>query len=317
MFSGIMTKPQNKERERDLTRPDLLGASRCNCWGRCNCLCSLKLLDLFQSVVGSASIQVFHSDHVNCFLHSLLQSGFTAVVWRSTPKERQCPCFFLLPTWEGSKMRWWRKGPPSCHASHKPPKTLPVSKHSPPLSSFHAVYSTYSKSTNPTQTRQSCFLPKGLCKQNKLAVIMYVAPIACKTFASSANLIRFPLWLPAPHFPIPCLCTGVREEVLLSSPVPTRKHSPHSVSQHHSNSTATLLIPCHQCPITVIIWPPPAGRSATPAWTTWKATSSDTQRIAPHCQRVPLYQLCCQTPPKSDSSLRGRAGQMGTQGKHN
>lgn len=258
-----MTKPQNKERERDLTRPDLLGASRCNCWGRCNCLCSLKLLDLFQSVVGSASIQVFHSDHVNCFLHSLLQSGFTAVVWRSTPKERQCPCFFLLPTWEGSKMRWWRKGPPSCHASHKPPKTLPVSKHSPPLSSFHAVYSTYSKSTNPTQTRQSCFLPKGLCKQNKLAVIMYVAPIACKTFASSANLIRFPLWLPAPHFPIPCLCTGVREEVLLSSPVPTRKHSPHSVSQHHSNSTATLLIPCHQCPITVIIWPPPPTRNAS------------------------------------------------------
>lgn len=35
------------------------------CWGRCDCICSLKRLDLAQSAVKSASIRVFHSAHVS------------------------------------------------------------------------------------------------------------------------------------------------------------------------------------------------------------------------------------------------------------
>lgn len=187
---------QNSERERERAAK----AQFVGCRGSCNCICSLKRWDLAHPAVRSASIWVFHPAHVSGSLRSFLHSGFTAGIWTSISQEGQCPCFLLLPTQEEHETRWWGKGPLFHCASHKPPIKHPVSKHSPPLSSFHAVYPTPSKNTNPTQPCQSHFLSKGLCEQTKLAVTMYVAPTACKAFASLAKTIRFPLGLSVPCF---------------------------------------------------------------------------------------------------------------------
>lgn len=114
--SGIMTK--SLERDRDLMRPDLLVQASTTHWGRCDCICSLKWLDLTPSALGSASVWISHSAQVNFFLHSLPCSGFTAVSWTSTPKERKRLCFFLFPTHRESRMRQCGKGLPFHSASH-------------------------------------------------------------------------------------------------------------------------------------------------------------------------------------------------------
>lgn len=151
----------------------------------------------------------------------------------------------------------------------------------------------HKKSTNPTQTRQTCLLPRGLRKQNKLAVVMHVALIACKAFVSSAKAIRFPLCLPAPRFSILCLCMGVREEVLLNC---TRKHNCQCCN------TTAIQQSCYSSLATSV----PSPRFSHPY--SWQVSNSSESNVTGHLlwQALLLLPTCamlpCSTPLKSDSS---------------
>lgn len=244
------------------------------------------------STVRCASIWVFQSAYVSGSLPSLLNSALTAGNGTSSSEQRQCLCSLLLPAQAECKRTWWGKGPLFHSASHKPPIKLPVSKHSPTPSSFHAIYSMHTRNTNWTKPCQSHFLSKGLCKQNQLVIIMCVVLTACKAFTPSAEMTVFPLWPTTPSSK-QFLYTGVREEVLLSSLIPTRKHSSHTVLHHQSNLMAVLCISCNQHLTNMIVWQTSNSRMHDV-----KGGSSDMHCNPSLCQPVPLEQFHCQIPPK-------------------
>lgn len=223
-FTYYNRTTRERERIRDLPKPNLLGTSRWNLPRKIQLHLLSQRTGFDHSTVRSASIWVFQSVHVSGSLPSLLTSQ---QAMEHPPKERQCLCSLLVPPQAECKRTWWGKGPLFHSASHKPPIELPVSKHSPTPSSFHAIYSMHIRNTNWTKPCQSHFLSKGLCKQNQLAIIMCVVLTARKAFTSSAEMTVFPLWTTTPSSK-QFLYTGVREEVLLSSLIPTRKQFSHS-----------------------------------------------------------------------------------------
>lgn len=146
----------------------------------------------------------------------------------------------------------------------------------------------------PTEPKscQSHFLSKGLCKQNQLAIIMCVVLTACKAFTSSAEMTVFPLWTTTPSS-TQFLYTGVREEVLLSSLIPTRKHSSHTVAPSKQSDGCAVHLLQSQHPITMMVWQTNNFRMDNV-----KGGSSDMHCNPSLCQLVLLCQFLFQITPK-------------------
>lgn len=213
---------------------------------------------------------------------SLLQSVSTAGLWTYTSEERQRPCFILLPAQE-HKTRWWGKGSPFHCANPKPPIELPVSKHSPPLSSSHAIYPMHTKNTNPS-TPISFWAQAGR---------YYVGG------ASSMQSLWFLCW---PHHVSPvtnhtifstlCLQAGVREEVLLSSPYPPENtalmqcHTIKAIQWLCCASPAITAARHHH--LTTYSWKISSSRMRNGAPPSGKEGSSNTHHASSHCQSVLL-----------------------------
>lgn len=220
------------------------------------------------------------------------------------PKVRPCLCSLLHK--QNARGRDGEKD----SASHKPPIKLPVSKHSPTPSSFHAIYSIHTRNTNWTKPCQSHFLSKGLCKQNQLAVMVCVVLTACKAFSPSAAMTVSPVTTHAFIQTIPLSrCEGGGDAQLPDT---------HQETQLSPSCTIRALWwLCWASLAISILSPWWSGRAATPGWTMGKVallTGTITLLSASLC--------CCNSssakyPPKSDLSPWGRAGQMGTQGKCN
>lgn len=179
------------------------------------------------------------------------------------PQEWYCLCSLLLTAQAECKRTWWGKRPLFHSASHKLPIKLPVSKHSPTPSSFHTIYSMHTRNTNWTKPCQSRFLSKGLCKQNQMAIIMYVVHHA-------KLLLPLLKWLcfsyDQPHLHPYNSFIQVRGRRCCSAPV----YPPENTALTQCCTIKAiwwLCIFCNQHPITTTAWQLQAGQCER--WLLW------------------------------------------------